>query len=495
MTNGFIKTIRSIALSPSSFFLKNSGTKQTIAKNTFWLAIAEGITRLLKLFLIIYVARILGATEYGKFTFALAFVSLFAVFSDLGIPQITTREFARDKEKEKQFSDVLSLKLVLGIGTLILICFSSFFITPNLLIRRIIWILGLYIVISSLLELIYAFFRARQKMEFEAWTKILQAVITTGIGLFIIFRFPSVQYLSLAYLFAVLFVLFSALVFLHFKIYRLRLTFNINIWRNILVMSWPLALAGVFGTIYSQTDSVMMGYWGQVTQVGWYNAAYKITGVALIPAILISTSFFPVLSKFFKESKEKLQSTWNYYAKTMIFLAIPLVVGGTTLASKIISFVYGTSYLPSVLAFQILIIMAGITFFCYPLNQALIISNQQRKLFWVTLLGAILNVGLNLILIPKYSLYGAAFTTVVTLFLIFLLLYKFVSEFTPIKPFTLKFLFSFVNIGLSSFVMYLVISQQIIYNLNIFLSVFVGALVYLICFFAISKLTNLLHAL
>jgi len=94
--------IKNIFLDPKSFFLENLGVKQTIFKNTFWLAVAEGVTRLLKLALLIYVARILGATEYGKFNFALAFVGLFAIFADLGLSQITTREFSREKEKEKE---------------------------------------------------------------------------------------------------------------------------------------------------------------------------------------------------------------------------------------------------------------------------------------------------------------------------------------------------------------------------------------------------------
>jgi len=167
-------TIKNVISNPAGFLLHNLGTKQTIVKNTLWLAIAEGITRFLKLFLIIYVARILGATEYGKFTFALAFVSLFAIFSDLGISTITTREIARDQEKEKEFPSLLSLKLVLSIGTLLLICIGSFFITVDPVIRGIIWILGIYIIVSSFASIIYAFFHARQKMEYEAWAKILQ---------------------------------------------------------------------------------------------------------------------------------------------------------------------------------------------------------------------------------------------------------------------------------------------------------------------------------
>ena len=483
-------TIKNIILNPSAFFLKNSGTKQTIAKNTFWLTVAEGITRFLKLILIIYIARILGATEYGKFTFALAFVSLFAIFSDFGVSSITTRELAREKEKEREFPNILSLKLVLSIGTLILICFGSFFITPDPVIRGIIWILGIYIIISGFSGIIYAFFQARQKMEYEAWTKILQAVAITGAGFFVLFNFPSVQSLSLAYLFAATIALISILTFFHFKIYHLKLSFNRNIWRNVLIMSWPLALAGIFGTIYSQTDSVMMGYFGQITQVGWYNAAYKIIGATLIPVGLVSISFFPVLSKLFKESKKKLQKSFDYYMQLMILLAVPLVIGGMTLAPRIIDFVYDSSYFPSILAFQILLIMAALSYFCNPLGQVLIVSNQQKRLFWITLSGAIVNVGLNLILIPKYSLYGAAFATVVTLLLIFFLLYKFTSKFTPIKPFNLKFLFTFLGAGLSSIVMYFVISQQIVYNLNVLLSVLIGALVYLMVLTFIKKLIN-----
>jgi len=177
----------------------------------------------------------------------------------------------------------------------------------------------------------------------------------------------------------------------------------------------------------------------------------------------------------------------------MIFLAVPIVVGGITLAPKIIDFVYDLSYFPSILVFQILLIMVALSYICNPFGQALIVSNQQKRLFWISLSGAIVNIGLNLILIPKYSLYGAAFTTVVTLFLILFLLYKFTSKFTPIRPFNLKFLFTFLDAGLSGIVMYFAICLPIIYNLNVIFSVLIGALVYLFFFWGFKKLIDLFH--
>ena len=471
-------TISGIFSNPADFFLKNLGVKQTIAKNTFWLAIAEGIGRFLKLILIIYVARILGATEYGKFTFALAFVGLFAIFSDLGISSICTREIAREKEKEKEFPAFLSLKLLLTIGTLILICLGSFFITLDPIIRGMIWILGVYIIVSGFSGIIYAFFQARQKMEYEAWAKILQAAAVTGAGFFVLFNFPSVQNLSLSYLFASLVALLFILFFFHFKVYRLKIYFNSAIWRNILAMSWPLALAGMMGSICANTDSIMMGYWGQITQTGWYNAAHRIIGVAVIPTSLITISFFPALSKFFGQSKQKLQNAWNYYTQTMIFIALPLVVGGIALAPKIIDFVYDPTFYPSVLAFQILIITGGILILSSPFGQVLIVSNQQKKAFWIVLFGAIVNVILNLFLIPKYSLYGAAFTTLVASFLMLFLSFKFTSKFTPIKPLNLKLFSNFIIAILSALFMYFLIIQPQIYNLHVLITVFIGALVY-----------------
>ena len=483
-------TIKNIISNPTSFLLHNSGVKQTIAKNTFWLAVAEGITRFLKFFLIIYIARILGATEYGKFTFALAFVSLFVVFSDFGISTITTREISREREKEKEFPVILSLKFILSILTLFLIYISSFFITFDIETRKIIWVLGIYIIISSFSGIIYSFFRARQKMEYEAWAKIIQAFIVTGIGFFVLFNFPSIKNLSFAYLFAVLTTLFFLLFFFHFKVYSLKIEFNKIIWKRILTMSWPLALAGIFGVIYSQIDSVMMGYWGQITQNGWYNAAYKITGITLIPVVLIYTSFYPVFSKAFKESRKNLQKIWDYYVQLMIFLAVPLVIGGTVLASKIIDFIYDPSYIPSILAFQILIVTSGFLILSNPFNQFLIISDNQKKFFWITLIGAIINIILNFFLIPKYSLYGAAFTTLITSLLIFFLLFEIISRIALIKILSYKLFLTFISSLISCVPMFFIITLPKVYNFNVLISIFVGTLVYSTTFFLIRKLIN-----
>jgi len=473
-----------------ALLFNNVTTKQTIFKNTFWLTLASIVNKILRLVLFIYIARILGATEYGKFTFALAFVGLFGMFADFGLSQIVTREFSQEKEKEKEFPAVFSLKILLTLGALILILIGSFLITVDPLIQKIILILAFCFFSDSFIEIIFAFFRARQKMEYPAAITIFESLITVCAGIFILFYFPSVKNLSYCYLLASLVGLIVALFFLGLKLQRLSLNWDKSIWKKFLMISWPLALIGVLASIYNQTDSIMLGYFKQITENGWYNAAYRIIAATLTPLGLVSVSIFPVLSQSFKESKGKMQKVWNLYMEAIIFLAIPITIGGILLAPGIINFIYGQNYAPAILAFQILMVTSGIIFLYTPFQQVLVVFDRQKKIFWVILFGAIFNIIFNSILIPKFSLYGAAAVTVATHFLVGILLLKLTLNFHFISSFNRRILLSFTIAVLSSLLMYFVISLPAIYNLHIIFSILFGALIYSAAFFVLRYATG-----
>lgn len=473
-----------------SLLLDNNTIKQTIFKNTFWLGIAEAVSRVLRLILMIYVARILGATEYGKFTFALAFISMFFIFHDFGLPLIVTREFSGEKEREKELYSVLSLKILLSLGVSIIILFCSFFVTTDHVIREIILILALFSLISGFLTIIYAFFQARQRMEYQAWATILQASVVTPVGIIVLISFPSIKYLSYSYLISSLVALIFVFIIFHFKILPLKLTWDKTIWQKFIKMSWPMAFIGLFGVIYTYIDSVMMGYWGYLTETGWYNAAYSIIHVILLPAGLISTSIYPILSRLFKESKDKLHDTLQDQMKIMILLAFPLVTGGIALAPKIIIFIYGLNFSPSILAFQILIVIAGFVFISSPLQYLFIAANQQKKLFYINAAGAGLNIGLNLFLIPRYSLYGAAISTLITYFAMFILVIATAKRYTSINLFNIQLIKNVVFAVSSTVLMYFLIRQPIVYNLNIILTLIIGTSVYFIILFVFHKMAR-----
>ncbi|MDO8743412.1 MAG: flippase [Candidatus Azambacteria bacterium] len=472
------------------FLFTNLTVKQTVFKNSLWLSLGLAINKLLMLALLIYVARILGAAEYGKFTFAFAFVSLLVIFHDFGLPAIITREFSKEGQEREDFYSILSLKTLLGATAFFIIFLGSFIITQDIETRKIILILALFSIINGFAAVFYAVFQARQKMEYQVWSEILQFLLISGLGFFILFEFPSINNLSYAYFISSLFAFIFVLFLFHSKIFPLKINWKFSVWRKFLLLSWPLALTGLFGLIYGYIDSVMLGYWNMLEETGWYNAAYKIVMVSLIPMGLLSTSLYPVLSKFFQESKEKLQRAWGYQLNLMILISFPLMAGGMVLAPGIIKLLYPAEFTPSILAFQILIISAGIISLSRPFYDIMIVFNRQVKMFWITVAGAAVNVVLNLFLIPKYSLYGAATATVITQFLILILCFMFTYKFTTIRFFNLDILSVFMISLISSALMYFAIKQPQIYNLNVLFAILIGVITYAIAFFILRKTLN-----
>lgn len=469
----------------NEFFFEKQGLRKTILKNTIWLAFGEGISRIFTVFLLLYVARILGPGEFGVFSFALSIVTIFVIFSDFGLTDITTREFARDRNSEQEYSGIVSLKIILSIIVFIFIAIISFFIVQDQKIQKIILILAAYMLMNNFLMLIYAFFRARQQMQYEALIRVVQAVFMAGLGFYFVSHFQSAEAFSYV-LFGTTFLVMIFVV-LAFSIFikPISIIFAPTVWKKFLLISWPLGLAMMFGVIYIRIDSVMMGFWGQIIEVGWYNAAHRTMGLAVIPMILISLSFYPALSRLFKESKEKLQRTWNILMEIMILLAIPITMGGIIFAPELMDFLYTKQYEPAVLAFQILIVVAGLNFLYNPYGIALVISDQQKKHLYAIASAAFLNIFLNFMLIPRYSLYGAAVATLITYILLLVLEVEFVRRFTPISIFNIKLLKTFFISLTLTIIMVFVVKYSFISNLHILFQIGMGIVVYGAAIFAL----------
>lgn len=473
-------------------FLRRDEVRQTIFKNISWLVFGEFLSRFLKLVFIIYAARVLGVADYGKLTFALSFVFLFIIISDFGLSAIITREFSKNSKKKEEYSAIISLKIILSFVTLFLILFCGMVITNDLAIKKLILILAFYIIAYGFNEIIYAFFRAYQKMKYEALAKIFQSLFFILAGLLVFLKFPSVENIAYIYSIGALMGSFFILLSFHYKILPLKLSWEKSIWKKFLGMSWLLALPQISGMIYFYIDSTMLGYWGKITENGWYSASYKIIDIMIIPAALISQGFYPVLSNFFENSKEKIQYFWNLYMQSMFFLAIPLVAGGIIIAPKLIDFVYGKDFIPSILSLQILIFMAGLVFIYNPFYRMMIIANRQKMIFGIILLGIFTNILLNFFLVGKFDFYGIAWATVITHAIILILMFFFTKKYTSIIPVNFKLFKTLLFALAAAFVMCLAIKELLAREINFVLVAIIALFCYIFLFFAMFQSGKLL---
>jgi len=253
-----------------SNLLDNKTTGQTVAKNTFWLTTSLIVSKVIKYFLIIYAARFLGASEYGTFNFSMSFVALFAIFADLGINTLISRDIAKEHETKVKVPAIFTLKLFISLATFAAIAVISFLLPQTEKIKTAIWLMAGFTLVNGISNFLYNCFYGRQEMQYQTLTEIIEALGCTTLGIHFISKNPHAYSLASAYVVSacVGFIVIATIFKRKFG-NILKPTVNKKEWQRVLTLAWPLALSGIFATIYTNTDSTILGFWKLFAQVGY----------------------------------------------------------------------------------------------------------------------------------------------------------------------------------------------------------------------------------
>ena len=182
------------------FFFVNTSTKQTIIKNTFWLFAGEAGGRLLKMGLIVYAARKLGASGWGIFAYAISIASLLMIFSDIGTDNLITREATQKKEDYKVIVSVtLLLKSIILTISIFLVIFVSPYISHIKEAKVLFPIVGIIFLFDAIRSIGFAINRVLEKMERETIIKIIMNFIILGLGIVLININPLPISMAIAY--------------------------------------------------------------------------------------------------------------------------------------------------------------------------------------------------------------------------------------------------------------------------------------------------------
>ena len=390
-------------------------TIQRIAKNTTALFITRVIGAPLSLVLTISIARNLGVVTFGEYAFALAFTGIFAIFSELGYDTLLTRDVARDKTQTSRYlSNILGIRALLSI-----IIFALIAIAINLMgypadVKNVIYLFGIYTLVVSFSGVFKATFRAFEKMEYETGITTATSIIRVSLGLLILFWGYGLIELAWVFLFSGVFdVLFSFMI-CERKFVKPKVELDFEFWKSTIRIALPLCMLSLFGLVYVRIDTIMLSVMKGDAVVGWYNAAYQLVlGFRPIPKLFM-TALFPLMSSYFVSSKESLKATYERSFKYLLILGLPLAVGITLLADRFILLFYGELFYPSTIALQILAWDIPLIFL-YVCSAFILVSiDKQNQMAVVAGCTALINVILNLFLIPSFSYVGAAIATIAT---------------------------------------------------------------------------------
>lgn len=394
-------------------------SESNIAKNTVFFISALVIQKILAFGFFIFIARIAGTHNTGDYVSALSFATIFSIFLDLGLSQVLIRETAKKmQEGQNYLNNLLSLKMLLSVFIYLMIFISISFLDlfsknhPNTLM---VLIAGVVMVADSFAMSLQSTFRGYQNLFYESLIIVLSKILIIIVGLVgVKFGFPPYIFI-VAILAGSVFSLILSWYFL-WKRYHFHFKFQLNkeVLKPFLIMAWPFAVLGLFSNVYAQIDVVILSIIKGSEAVGIYGVPSRTLNALQFIPMAFSASLYPAMSKYFVESKDKLQ---NVFEKGFIYLSaicVPIAVGIFLLAGPIIITAYTVKYEASIPALKILAPSLVFAFLTFPVG-ALLNACDKQKVNTVNVgIIMVINIALNLILVPRFSFIGSAWAWFIT---------------------------------------------------------------------------------
>ncbi len=390
-------------------------TIRRIAKNVVFLFFGDAASAALGILLVVFLARYLGAAEYGKYAFAVAFTSLFLILADLGLSSLSIREIARDVSKSSEYLTTVSIvKMALSAAMMGLIAMVINILDYPGDTVMVVYIIGLMHVFNSFSVFLRSIFRAFEKMEYDAATRIAERLLVVGSAIAVLVLGYDLRAVVIVMLMAQSLAFLFTLIVCIARFTRPQLHFDLKLARSMVITALPIAIASVFGTLIFQVDTVMLSMMKGDATVGWYNAASRpVMGILFLPGIYVGATL-PVISRYFVTDKNKLAIAYRKSIKMLATLAIPFAVGTTLVADRVIMLLYGQEFNNSIIVLQILSWAGAALFLSVFLNHTLVSIDKQGMQMRIAGACVILNIILNFSLIPAFSYIGAGIASVIS---------------------------------------------------------------------------------
>lgn len=387
---------------------------QKYLKNTSWMFIGQ-FSMIISLAVNIWIARYLGPTNFGTMSYIFAFAGIFAFIANLGISDILIRELVKNPQKKNELLGTAFW--ILGIGGIIAFLTAStsaiIFESSNLI--KILIILYSTIFIWSPVNVISYYFQSTVQAKKNAWAQIFGVIIVTIFKIFLILTGKGIIWLvfsfALDYIVGTLLYVYNYFKSdLHFKDWK----FDQSIAKIFLSASMYLTLSAATSYLLLKIDQVMIKFYLTETQVGLYAVAVKLSEIWYFIPGIICASLFPAIINAKSASTEIYTARFKKLYLLLGAIAFLIAAPVAILAPWIIKILYGASYVGSATILQIYV-WSGIGFFLGTgINKFLMAENYLKSIFFYNLLAVITNIVLNVILIPRIGLTGAAWSTLIS---------------------------------------------------------------------------------
>lgn len=397
-----------------SFFFTNQSSSQTVAKNTIWLFVGEVGGRLARFALVVYTARVLGANDWGLFTYALSIASVFSFVSDWGFNALITRFLSQepDNDSSAAISTIIYSKVALSLLALFVTVLIGTTLSTLPAANYLISITATLTLFDGLRDFALSINRATEKMEREAVVKITTNLAIFLIGVIGLVIVPHIKTMAMAYAIGSGIGLLIATYFIKETVAHYTGEYSWAFVKRIFFLAWPFALLSATMVILSNMDMLALGKWSTAENVGIYASAQRTAQLFHIIPSIFSFALFPQLSRFIHTNKEKFKDIAQYSTALIFLIVMPLIFIGIITAKPVLSFLFGESYEQGASSLSLLMVSLPFVFLHILFTNILIAQNKQKSTVVASIVGVAIGLLLTILLVPSYSIIGATVSIV-----------------------------------------------------------------------------------
>jgi len=394
----------------------------TIAKNTGVLTIASIVQKVFAFVYFTIIARIIGPEQIGMYVFAVSFTTLLAIGIDLGATPTLIREIARDKlSGERYLNTIITAKVFLSLVVYAGAVGFSYLVRDDTVTREMIALSGLVMIFDSFTLTFWGVFRGLQVLKYEGISIMINQALILLIGITaVVLHLPLIMLIA-ALLTGSFFSFIFSIYLINTKTdLKIRPNWSTSTLKALARLAAPFALAGIFTRMYSYIDQVLLSILIGDKELGWYSVAYKITFALQFIPTAFAAAIYPAMSNYYQHAKEKLTRLFEESMYFLMLICIPASIGIALVAPSLITTIYGTAYEHSILPLQILILALPAVFLSFPVGSALNSTFLQHINTTNLGLTMVLNIILNILLIPPLHHVGAAIAATISLYFLFI---------------------------------------------------------------------------
>jgi O-antigen/teichoic acid export membrane protein len=382
-----------------------------ILSNAAYRTFADVASKLISVVFYVVLARKLGSTAFGVFTFGYGLAALLTTFGGFGQANLLTREVARRRDSLPFFfSNTLALNIVLSVPPL-LVAVAALAGFGHRTDALVLVLIGCALVVERLMNTCFAVFQAFERLVFVPMVVITQRLVTVVAGVIALVAGAGVVLVSGIYLGGALVSLVIAVALQFGFVSRPALDVEPSKWITLLRMTLPMGLFTAFSVALARADTVMLAAFEPRSVVGHYGAAYRLFESTLFISWGVTAGAYPVLARLTPTTTPTIGAVWQRSLKLVVALTLPLAVGAAVLAHPIVDLLYGHAYDEAAPALALLaptVALYPVTFVC---GMLIISSNREWVLPKLYAAVAAENILGNFVLIPWLSLRGAALGT------------------------------------------------------------------------------------